>query len=88
MPVTSRKEKMKQLLQKKWPHADIQLTDLSHQHQGHLGPQKNQETHFSLYIVEESLKGLSLIAQHRQVKKELSCVFEEGLHSLNIRVGK
>lgn len=84
--MNSKKEWIIHLIEEEWPTAIIKLEDLSHLHQGHLGPQKNKETHFYLLIEELSLKKLSLIDQHRQIKNKLKPVFDEGLHSLKIKV--
>ncbi|MDP3372582.1 MAG: BolA family protein [Candidatus Paracaedibacteraceae bacterium] len=76
----------------------IELIDESHTHKGHGGVKEHaqnqihsmhlnpDETHFSLIISAQSLKGFSRVVQHQKIYTLVADEFKSGLHSLRITV--
>jgi len=63
----------------------LEVTDESHQHQGHAGWREGGETHFRLDIVSGAFEGKSRVDRHRLVNEVLAEAFEQGLHALAIK---
>ena len=65
----------------------LEIIDKSHLHIGHFGHnENNKETHFEVIISAQELKNKKLIAAHKIIKKLLKDEFENGLHSLSIKL--
>jgi sulfur transfer protein SufE/stress-induced morphogen len=62
----------------------LQLTDVSHQHAGHVGAGTAVESHFELNIVSDAFEGLSLVQRHKLVYMMLVSVMPR-IHALQIR---
>jgi BolA protein len=63
----------------------LEVTDESHQHQGHAGWREGGQTHFRLDIVSAAFQGKSRVDRHRLVNEALAGAFERGLHALAIK---
>jgi BolA protein len=63
----------------------LEVTDESHQHQGHAGWREGGQTHFRLDIVSAAFQGKSRVERHRLVNEALAGAFERGLHALAIK---
>ena len=64
-------------------HLDV--SDKSHQHQGHAGWREGGETHFRLDIVSAAFEGKTRVERHRLVNAVLSDAFARGLHAVAIK---
>jgi stress-induced morphogen len=60
-------------LKKCFPESKIELKDLV-----------GDKNHYSLKIVDESFKGLSILAQHKKVKDALKDLLHKELHAITI----
>jgi len=72
-------------LQERLRPAHLEVSDESHQHQGHAGWREGGETHFRLDIVSDAFQGKSRVERHRLVNGILADAFARGLHALAIR---
>jgi BolA protein len=63
----------------------LDVTDESHQHEGHAGHREGGETHFRVHIVSEAFRGKSRIDRHRMVNETLAAEFKGGVHALAIQ---
>ena len=59
------------------------VEDESHQHAGHEGA-KDGRGHFRVMLVSETFKGLSMIARHRAVYREMGSLMQSDIHALSI----
>jgi len=62
----------------------FELADDSAEHVGHAGA-AGGGGHFSLLIVSDAFNGLSRLARHQRVMRELSDLFPHPIHALSIR---
>ena len=62
----------------------LDVSDESHQHEGHAGHRPGGETHFRVYIVSEAFRGKSRVERHRMVNEILSGELKGGIHALAI----
>jgi BolA protein len=62
----------------------LEITDDSALHVGHEGA-AGGGGHFSLLIVSDAFSGLSRLARHQRVMRELSDLFPHPIHALSIR---
>lgn len=68
------KEEIEELIHKSFNDAEIKITDLV-----------GDKDHYSLEITSEKFNGLSIINQHRLVKKSLESILGTALHALTIK---
>jgi BolA protein len=62
----------------------LEVTDESHQHEGHAGHRPGGETHFRVHIVSEAFRGKTRIERHRMVNETLVRELQGGVHALAI----
>jgi len=62
----------------------LEITDDSAQHVGHAGA-AGGGGHFSLLIVSDAFSGLSRLARHQRVMREIADLFPNPIHALSIR---
>ena len=62
----------------------LELHDDSAEHQGHAGA-AGGAGHFSLLIVSESFSGLSRLARHQRVLREVADLIPHPVHALSIK---
>ncbi|MDX2050531.1 MAG: BolA/IbaG family iron-sulfur metabolism protein [Rickettsiaceae bacterium] len=67
-------DELKNILQEKFPEAEIILEDLA-----------GDQDHYSLYIKDNSFAGKSVMTQHKMVKDALKTVLSTKLHSITIK---
>jgi len=61
----------------------IDITDDSHLHQGHAGAQGGAG-HFSLKVISDQFRTLSLIKRHQLIYAALSDLIPDSIHALRI----
>ncbi len=64
--------------------SELSVEDESARHVGHAGARPEGETHFRVYIVSRSFKGLSRVERHRQINKVLADELRTNIHALAI----
>jgi BolA protein len=62
----------------------VEITDDSAAHAGHAGA-AGGAGHFSLLVVSEAFSGLSRLARHQRVLRELADLLPHPIHALSIR---
>ena len=62
----------------------LKVLDESHRHEGHVGHRPGGQTHFRVYIVAESFKGMTRLQRHRLINQTLAGELEGGVHALAI----
>jgi len=62
----------------------VEITDDSAEHVGHAGAQGGAG-HFSLLVVSEAFAGLSRLARHQRVMRELADLLPHPIHALSIK---
>ena len=55
-------------------------------HSGHAGSPNTGNSHFSIIIKSDKLKGLSRLQGQRKIHELLSREFKAGLHALSIKI--
>ena len=85
LKMSSRQDKIDQILRKKFSIRYLEVSDESHKHKGHASAPKEGQSHFRVLIISQDFKGKSRIDRHRQVYEALNNTFEEGVHALSIR---
>lgn len=78
----ARVEQIKQNLQAALSPIKLEISDDSHLHIGHAGAGKGG--HFSVYVVSEAFKNLSLIKRHRLIYQALDSMMPDEIHALSI----
>ena len=71
MPVSE--QQLKNILQEKFPNAQIEITDLV-----------GDQDHYSIKIISDMFKGYSVLAQHRMVNEALKELLLKDLHAVTI----
>ena len=85
--MTSRRERLTQLLSKAFDPTCLDIIDESDQHRGHAGVGASpHETHFRISIESPFFEGMSSVKSHRLVYAALQSEFQSGLHALSLRV--
>ena len=64
----------------------LEVIDESARHAGHAGARPEGESHFRIRVASERLKGLTRVAQHREINAALAAEFAAGLHALAIEI--
>lgn len=77
----SRQARIQHLLQPLMP-SHLEVINESSMHQ----VPKDSETHFKILMVSEQFQGLSRIARHRLVNKQLQAELNHGLHALSMHL--
>ena len=79
----TREQRLNNLLQNRFPGAEIQVIDDSADHHGHIAGE-NGETHYRLRIRAAAFAGLTRVQVHRMINDAAKSEFDAGLHSLVI----
>lgn len=82
--MTSRSQRIQELLEMAFKPSTLDITDESQLHAGHAGHNGRTESHFAIKIVSDSFKEKTLLQKHRMVNETLKNEFESGLHALRI----
>lgn len=70
----------------KFAPTHLEVIDESARHAGHAGARPEGESHFRIRVASERLKGLTRVAQHREINAALAAEFAAGLHALAIEI--
>jgi len=62
----------------------LDVTDESHQHEGHAGHRPGGQTHFRVHIVADAFRGKSRVERHRMINTVLADELANGVHALAI----
>jgi len=62
----------------------LKVEDESSRHEGHAGSRPGGQTHFRVYIVAESFKGMTRLQRHRLINQTLAGELQGGVHALAI----
>mgnify|MGYP000317191613 CR=1 FL=1 len=82
----NRTKRIKYILEKNFKDHSIVVFDKSYQHKGHNNFDGTSETHISVKIIKNSKSALNRLAVHRKINSLLSKEFDNGLHSLEIKI--
>lgn len=83
----TRKERIRERLERSLSPADLEVEDVSHLHAGHAGVGGGTgggETHFNVRVVSEGFRDMAMVERHRLVYDILREELESGLHALSI----
>ncbi|MEM9938895.1 MAG: BolA family protein [Pseudomonadota bacterium] len=81
----SRKDRISEVLTRKFQPTTLEVVDDSARHAGHAGASPEGETHFNVKIISPQFEGLSRVAMQREVMSALADEFASGLHALSIK---
>ena len=82
----NRTKRIKKILEKHFKDHNIIVIDNSHQHKGHNNFDGTSETHVCVQIVKNSKLAINRLSIHRKINSLLSNEFDNGLHSLEIKI--
>jgi len=83
--LTSRIERIRDLLTEAFTPETLDVVDDSARHAGHAGASPEGETHFNVTIVSDAFEGLSRVQIQRAVNMVLAAEFDSGLHALSMK---
>jgi BolA protein len=63
----------------------LDVSDVSHLHEGHSGHRPGGETHFRVYIVSSAFEGKSRIERHRMINSTVAAELAGSVHALAIK---
>ena len=63
----------------------FQICDESHQHHGHKGVDRAENTHYRLTIVSDQFENKSLVARQRLVNTVCQPFFKQGMHACALK---
>lgn len=66
--------------------AFLEVKNLSHLHAGHAGDDGSGQTHFKITIRAEVFIGKNKIECHRMVNEKLKDLYQDGLHSVTLKI--
>ena len=84
--MSTRAERMRNLLLRTFQEAELEIADDSHRHAGHAGAAPGGQTHYTVQIVTPDFRGMSRVARSRAVHDALAAEFGSGLHALSLRL--
>jgi BolA family transcriptional regulator, general stress-responsive regulator len=82
----ARAERIRALLEARFPPAEVRVQDDSHRHAGHAGARPEGETHYSVLVVSPAFAGMPRVARSRAAHDALAAEFDTGLHALALRL--
>ena len=84
--MTSRYDRISQVLQSQFAPLRLEIEDESSKHAGHAGQKgvTGGQTHYRVVMVSESFAGMSRLARSRAVHAALDAEFKSGLHALSL----
>lgn len=78
---------IKNILQKRFTCADIDVIDETMSHKGHAAWKPGISSHFKLKISSSEFDGMSKIQIHKMIHKSLEKQLKTYIHALSIEVG-
>ena len=81
-----RKQRIEELLSKKFNEFSLEIIDNSHLHAGHNNFSGKDETHIKIILTKKNNSPTNKINIHRLINETLSQEFNNGLHSLEIKI--
>ena len=82
----NRKQRIKEILQKKIKDFSIEIKDNSSLHNGHNSFDGTQETHIEVMLKAKQNYKFNRLEIHREINQLLVKEFNDGLHSLEIKI--
>ena len=82
----NRKERIHNLLIHNFKESSIEVIDNSYMHKGHNNFDGNSETHIKIIIKLDCYQKINKLNIHRKINQLLKEEFENGLHSLEIKI--
>ena len=82
----NRKQRIDKILSKKFDNFLLEIIDNSILHKGHNNFTGNDETHIKIILTKKNKKHTNRLNIHRLVNNLLEEEFENGLHSLEIKI--
>lgn len=82
----NRTKRIKQILQKHFQDFKFKIIDNSLAHKGHNSFEGEPETHLLLELTNVSSLKVNRLEIHRKINSLLNKEFQEGLHSLQIKI--
>jgi stress-induced morphogen len=82
----NRTKRIKEILEKHFKDHSIIVLDKSYQHKGHNNFDGTSETHIYIKVIKNSKFTLNRLAVHRTINFLLSKEFDNGLHSIEIKI--
>ena len=82
----NRTKRIKNILEKHFNDHSIIVEDNSYLHKGHNNFNGDDETHISVQLLKNAKIVVSRLAVHRKINSLLNKEFENGLHSLEIKI--
>lgn len=82
----NRKKRIQILLIENLKNCECQIYDNSADHQGHNQFDGTQESHFLIIIKPKKKLNIKKITLHRKINELLKYEFQNGLHSLEIKI--
>ena len=84
----NRKKRIELLLSDEFSNFTIKIIDNSYQHIGHNNITGRDETHIELILTSLVPNKFDRLSIHRKINELLKSEFNNGLHSLEIRINK
>ena len=84
--MTTRAERLSEILQRELAPIRLQVTDDSARHAGHAGASPQGQTHYSVLVVAAAFRDRSRVERARQVHALLAAEFADGMHALGLRL--
>ncbi|HWL83524.1 MAG TPA: BolA family protein [Roseomonas sp.] len=84
--MSTRAERMRNVLISAFAPAEVAVLDESHRHAGHAGAAPGGETHYAVQVISPAFAGQSRLARSRAVHAALAGEFGSGLHALSLRL--
>ena len=82
----NRKQRINNLLVNQLKDYSIEIIDNSHLHKNHNGFNGKDETHIKIILINKNNFKLDRINLHRKINQILKNEFNQGLHSLEIKI--
>ena len=83
-----RKQRIEKILSKSLKDINFIIKDNSYLHKGHNNFDGNNETHIMIIIDIQKNNTIDRIGIHREINNLLKIEFENGLHSLEIKINQ
>ena len=81
-----RKERIKNLLNNEFSDFSLKIIDNSYKHKGHFNFNGENETHIKILLEKKSTHHVDRLKIHQKINKILKSEFNNGLHSLEIKI--
>ncbi len=81
-----RKERIKKLLNNQFNDFTMKIVDNSYQHVGHFNFNGKEETHIEILLIKKFNHKIDRLKIHKKINEILKLEFENGLHSIEIKI--